>query len=366
MMLISEGLEGCNSSGETNADTRSKEASMASDDVNEPSPAGEAREGLLESIGAVRQVVAAIASGVELKDLWPLILEKTDVVLRQTGVAGYILLVDRQTGRLEPVAHRNIAATGLSISAWEVWSPATRAAFETRAPVEIPDLRADPSGPGVELSQRHGWASYLGLPLLMAQDEPMGVLSVYTKEPLKFGGDETEMLSLLAAQAGTAIRHVRHDEEVRSCLAELENDSRLKNQFLSSLSMDLRTPLNSVLGYASLIQDRLLGEITPQQESALAGLVRSCQDQVIVIDRIMEVIKVEMLKGQVIQGSRPLGEAVDEFERQLIVAALKNTNYNQTKAASRLGTTRRILRYKMEKLGLVPPSSGPKKEEGSD
>jgi transcriptional regulator with GAF, ATPase, and Fis domain len=338
---------------------------MATDEVNKLSPAGEVRQDLLESIAAAREVETAIASGVELKELWRLILEKTDVVLRQTGVAGFILLMSRQTGRLEPVAHRNLAGTGLTISAWEVWSPSAKAAFETRAPVEIPDLRADVSGPGVELSQRHGWASFLGLPLI-AQDEPMGVLSVYTKEPLKFGGDETGLLSLLVTQAGAAIRYVRHNEEVRSRLVEIENDNKLKNQFLRSLSMDLRTPLNSVFGYASLLQDRILGEINPQQESALAGLVRSCQDQVIVINRIMEVIKIEMLKDQVVQGSRPLADAVDEFERDLIVTALKNTHYNQTKAASVLGTTRRILRYKMEKLGLVPPSSGPKKEEGAD
>jgi DNA-binding NtrC family response regulator len=58
------------------------------------------------------------------------------------------------------------------------------------------------------------------------------------------------------------------------------------------------------------------------------------------------------LKDTVIEGSRPLGEAVDEFERAIILRALQKTGFNQTKAASLLGTSRRVLRYRMEKLQI--------------
>jgi len=64
------------------------------------------------------------------------------------------------------------------------------------------------------------------------------------------------------------------------------------------------------------------------------------------------------LKEAVLEGSRPLGEAVDEFERAIILRALQRTGFNQTKAASLLGTSRRVLRYRMEKLQIndVPPA----------
>ncbi len=58
------------------------------------------------------------------------------------------------------------------------------------------------------------------------------------------------------------------------------------------------------------------------------------------------------LKDAVLEGSRPLGEAVDEFERAIILRALQKTAFNQTKAASLLGTSRRVLRYRMEKLQI--------------
>jgi DNA-binding NtrC family response regulator len=62
------------------------------------------------------------------------------------------------------------------------------------------------------------------------------------------------------------------------------------------------------------------------------------------------------LKEDVLSGSRPLSDAVDEFERELIVKALQRTGFNQTKAASLLGTSRRILKYRIEKLKISDPS----------
>jgi DNA-binding NtrC family response regulator len=55
-----------------------------------------------------------------------------------------------------------------------------------------------------------------------------------------------------------------------------------------------------------------------------------------------------------------LKDTVDAFEKQLIEEALRQAGGVQTHAAARLGTTRRILRYKMAKLGIAdnaPPES---------
>jgi DNA-binding NtrC family response regulator len=65
------------------------------------------------------------------------------------------------------------------------------------------------------------------------------------------------------------------------------------------------------------------------------------------------------LKEAVLQGSRPLSEVVDEFERELILKALQRTGFNQTKAAALLGTSRRVLRYRMEKLQISEENLSP-------
>jgi len=55
----------------------------------------------------------------------------------------------------------------------------------------------------------------------------------------------------------------------------------------------------------------------------------------------------------VLRGETRLAEAVDLFEQELIRNALTQAQNNQTRAAELLGTTRRILKYKMDKLGIA-------------
>ncbi len=50
-----------------------------------------------------------------------------------------------------------------------------------------------------------------------------------------------------------------------------------------------------------------------------------------------------------------LAEAVSRYERQLIEHAMKDVGGIQTQAAKLLGTTRRVLRYRIEKLGIHHP-----------
>jgi DNA-binding NtrC family response regulator len=45
-------------------------------------------------------------------------------------------------------------------------------------------------------------------------------------------------------------------------------------------------------------------------------------------------------------------EAEEEFEREVILDALRRSNYIQSHAAEILGISRRILKYKMDKLGI--------------
>lgn len=59
----------------------------------------------------------------------------------------------------------------------------------------------------------------------------------------------------------------------------------------------------------------------------------------------------------VLDGRKSLADAVDEFERDIIAEALEHTYFNQTRAAEVLGTTRRILKYRMDKLGLNCPEA---------
>jgi DNA-binding NtrC family response regulator len=62
--------------------------------------------------------------------------------------------------------------------------------------------------------------------------------------------------------------------------------------------------------------------------------------------------KINGLKESVLNGKVSFVQAEEEFEREVILDALKKTNYIQSHAAEILGISRRILKYKMDKLGI--------------
>ena len=64
------------------------------------------------------------------------------------------------------------------------------------------------------------------------------------------------------------------------------------------------------------------------------------------------VPRIDGLKESVLDGKVSFLQAEEEFEKEVILDALKKTNYIQSHAAEILGISRRILKYKMDKLGI--------------
>lgn len=63
--------------------------------------------------------------------------------------------------------------------------------------------------------------------------------------------------------------------------------------------------------------------------------------------------KTNGLKESVLSGQISFSKAEEEFEKEIILDALRRTNYIQSHAAELLGISRRILKYKMDKLGIM-------------
>ncbi len=63
-------------------------------------------------------------------------------------------------------------------------------------------------------------------------------------------------------------------------------------------------------------------------------------------------IHADILRGETLSGRLSLDKAVMEFEREIILDALRKTDYVQTHASALLGITRRMLKYRMDMLGI--------------
>lgn len=73
----------------------------------------------------------------------------------------------------------------------------------------------------------------------------------------------------------------------------LQRASELKSLFLSNMSHEFRTPLNSILGLSQILLDRMDGELTSEQERQVTFVRRSAQDLTDLVSDLLDLAKVE-------------------------------------------------------------------------
>ena len=144
----------------------------------------------------------------------------------------------------------------------------------------------------------------------------------------------------------------------------------LIRHFLQRKSKELGVPEKRFArdAYDCLLRYRWPGNVRELEnvvERALAltlGSELSCDDLPPALLAVQaETDTVRTLAGEALTAvggdGASLADIVDQVEHHLITDALAKADNNQTKAAEILGTTRRILKYKMDKLGIADRSA---------
>jgi signal transduction histidine kinase/CheY-like chemotaxis protein len=80
----------------------------------------------------------------------------------------------------------------------------------------------------------------------------------------------------------------------------LRRADELKSKFLSHMSHEFRTPLNSILALARLLLDRSDGELTAEQETQVRFVHKAAQNLTELVDDLLDLAKVEAGKTVVV------------------------------------------------------------------
>lgn len=80
---------------------------------------------------------------------------------------------------------------------------------------------------------------------------------------------------------------------------QLRKASELKSKFLSQMSHEFRTPLNSVLALSRLLLDRIDGELTTEQERQIGYIRRSAESLLDLVNDLLDLSKVEAGKVEI-------------------------------------------------------------------
>ncbi len=95
-------------------------------------------------------------------------------------------------------------------------------------------------------------------------------------------------------------------------VASLKELNRMKSEFLANMSHELRTPMNAIIGYGSLMLDKLYGELTEQQETALKRINSNANNLLQLINNILDISKLSAGKMPLYLEDFSLKELVEE------------------------------------------------------
>jgi signal transduction histidine kinase/CheY-like chemotaxis protein len=266
----------------------------------------------VEELRALGEVTQAVNSTLDLAIVLSTIVSKA-VQLSGTE-AGSIYVTDPETNEFhqrathgmsdELIAQLNQQGVGLS-------EKTIALAAEQRAPVQLPDLGAEPPSPLMNVLLQAGYRALLIVPLL-GPEGLIGVLVVRRKEPGEFPGHTVDLLQTFAAQSVLAIQNANLFAEVEEKGRELEMASRHKSQFLANMSHELRTPLNAIIGLTEMMVTNAARFGTEKAAEPLRRVHRAGTHLLGLINQVLDLSKIEAGKLELSPESVTLAPLVDE------------------------------------------------------
>jgi signal transduction histidine kinase len=164
-----------------------------------------------------------------------------------------------------------------------------QAIIDTGRPRILNDLKAylleHPQSISTSLIVDEGMRSSLTCPLI-AMGKPVGFMFFSSTESETYRNAHVEIFMQIAGQLSVIVEKSRLYQQ----LMEL---NELKSRFLGMAAHDLRNPITVVQGYAKLMANKLLGEVTEKQRAALASVDTSCETMLGLINDFLDISAIE-------------------------------------------------------------------------
>lgn len=149
------------------------------------------------------------------------------------------------------------------------------------------------------LCQQYGIRAYLGAPLVTVSGDCIGTLCVMDSQPRSFTERDAEFLMLTARLSISEyerlhlIRSQATGAPITIAQAQHSSANAVKFELLAQLTQELRTPLTSVMGMASVLNREIYGPLTSKQKEYLDIIHHSGQYLLSLVKEILELSQLD-------------------------------------------------------------------------
>ncbi|HEY4670704.1 MAG TPA: ATP-binding protein [Gemmatimonadaceae bacterium] len=99
--------------------------------------------------------------------------------------------------------------------------------------------------------------------------------------------------SMLEAEARSAAKLTQMNEELHRRQVALEQAMGARNRFYASISHELRTPINAVIGYSTLMLDNIYGPLNAKQKEGLQRTLKAARHLLELVNDVLDLSKIE-------------------------------------------------------------------------
>ena len=133
--------------------------------------------------------------------------------------------------------------------------------------------------------------------------------------------------------------------ERRAMAAEAANGA--KSRFLATMSHEVRTPLNAIMGFTELLQQ---DDVRPEQRSMLESVAAASQQLLDILDDVLEVARIETADAIVLEDA---DFDFDDLMRRVVEPAAAKARAKGLAFRQELGLVPRTLRGDAHRLGEI-------------
>lgn len=146
----------------------------------------------------------------------------------------------------------------------------------------------------IELLTKFQVRANLVVPILQKENLWGLLIAHHCQAPRQWQQLEIDLLKQLAIQVGIAIQQAELLKLEKVAREQAESANRIKDEFLAILSHELRSPLNPILGWVTLLQNGKLDAVKIKE--AVTTIERNVKSLVQIIDDLLDVSKI--LRGK--------------------------------------------------------------------
>ncbi len=161
------------------------------------------------------------------------------------------------------------------------------------------DISEFPSPPLLPYMTKEGLVSFIGTPLL-SKGKVVGALALGTKKKRIFTQDDLDLLFSIGNVIGIAVENAqlyseskKNLEKLQKAYEELQTLDKMKDEFISNVSHELKTPLISIKGYGELLYDEKLAGRSDEQRKSLEAIIRNADRLTRLINSILFITRLQ-------------------------------------------------------------------------